>query len=86
MLTSDPRIVQSTQTVNELTFEEATELAYFGAQVCRKGWCTGWAHMCMFPRAHVCAVVKGQGHCGSAAYAWVRPRLFGQPSAKAWMS
>ena len=33
MLTSDPRIVKCTQTVDELTFEEATELAYFGAQV-----------------------------------------------------
>ena len=33
MLTSDPRIVPSTKPVNELTFEEATELAYFGAQV-----------------------------------------------------
>lgn len=33
MLTSDPRIVPNTLPVNELTFEEATELAYFGAQV-----------------------------------------------------
>ncbi|KXZ46967.1 hypothetical protein GPECTOR_39g461 [Gonium pectorale] len=33
VLTSDPRIVPSTRPVNELTFEEATELAYFGAQV-----------------------------------------------------
>jgi len=33
VLTSDPRIVKHTQTVDELTFEEATELAYFGAQV-----------------------------------------------------
>ncbi|KAG2433287.1 hypothetical protein HXX76_008354 [Chlamydomonas incerta] len=33
VLTSDPRIVPSTKPVNELTFEEATELAYFGAQV-----------------------------------------------------
>ncbi len=33
MLTSDPRIVPNTRPVNELTFEEATELAYFGAQV-----------------------------------------------------
>lgn len=33
VLTSDPRIVDNTRPVNELTFEEATELAYFGAQV-----------------------------------------------------
>ncbi len=33
VLTSDPRIVPSTRPVMELTFEEATELAYFGAQV-----------------------------------------------------
>lgn len=33
VLTSDPRIVPSTVPVTELTFEEATELAYFGAQV-----------------------------------------------------
>uniref|UniRef100_A0A7S0R5D6 Aspartokinase n=1 Tax=Chlamydomonas leiostraca TaxID=1034604 RepID=A0A7S0R5D6_9CHLO len=33
VLTSDPRIVSNTRPVNELTFEEATELAYFGAQV-----------------------------------------------------
>ncbi len=33
VLTSDPRIVSGTRPVNELTFEEATELAYFGAQV-----------------------------------------------------
>lgn len=37
MLTSDPRIVPNTMPVTELTFEEATELAYFGAQVCRIG-------------------------------------------------
>lgn len=33
VLTSDPRTVTGTRPVNELTFEEATELAYFGAQV-----------------------------------------------------
>lgn len=33
VLTSDPRIIPGTRPVNELTFEEATELAYFGAQV-----------------------------------------------------
>ncbi len=33
VLTSDPRIVPATRPVTELTFEEATELAYFGAQV-----------------------------------------------------
>ncbi|GFR50737.1 hypothetical protein Agub_g12994 [Astrephomene gubernaculifera] len=33
VLTSDPRIVPTTRPVTELTFEEATELAYFGAQV-----------------------------------------------------
>lgn len=33
VLTSDPRIVPNTHPVNALTFEEATELAYFGAQV-----------------------------------------------------
>jgi aspartate kinase len=33
VLTSDPRIVPDTRPVNTLTFEEATELAYFGAQV-----------------------------------------------------
>lgn len=33
VLTSDPRIVEGTRPVTALTFEEATELAYFGAQV-----------------------------------------------------
>lgn len=33
VLTSDPRIVSDTHPVTELTYEEATELAYFGAQV-----------------------------------------------------
>jgi aspartate kinase len=33
VLSSDPRIVTSAQPVNELTYEEATELAFFGAQV-----------------------------------------------------
>ncbi len=33
VLTADPRIVPNTRPVNELTFEEATELAQFGAQV-----------------------------------------------------
>jgi len=33
VLTSDPRIVSNTTAVNELTFDEATELAFFGAQV-----------------------------------------------------
>jgi uridylate kinase len=34
VLSSDPRIVSEAQPVNELTYEEATELAFFGAQVC----------------------------------------------------
>eukprot|EP00798_Chlamydomonas_sp_ICE-L_P012551 gene12551-15773_t len=33
VLTSDPRSVTNTRPVNHLTYEEATELAYFGAQV-----------------------------------------------------
>jgi aspartate kinase len=33
VLTSDPRIVSNTIPVTELTYEEATELAFFGAQV-----------------------------------------------------
>ena len=33
VLTTDPRIVSAARTVSELTFEEATELAYFGATV-----------------------------------------------------
>lgn len=33
MLTSDPRIVTNTIPVTHLTFDEATELAFFGAQV-----------------------------------------------------
>ena len=33
VLTTDPRIVPEAQTVSRLTFEEATELAYFGATV-----------------------------------------------------
>jgi aspartate kinase len=33
VLTSDPRIVRDARVVDELTFDEATELAYFGAQV-----------------------------------------------------
>jgi uridylate kinase len=35
VLSSDPRIVSDAQPVNELTYEEATELAFFGAQVCQ---------------------------------------------------
>ncbi len=33
VLTSDPRIVANTRPVTALTYDEATELAYFGAQV-----------------------------------------------------
>jgi aspartate kinase len=33
VLTSDPRIVSGARPVDALTYEEATELAYFGAQV-----------------------------------------------------
>lgn len=33
VMTTDPRIVSEARTVSELTFEEATELAYFGATV-----------------------------------------------------
>ena len=33
MLTADPRVVPEAQPVSELTFEEASELAYFGAKV-----------------------------------------------------
>lgn len=33
VLTSDPRIVNNTLPVTELTYDEATELAFFGAQV-----------------------------------------------------
>jgi aspartate kinase len=34
VLTSDPRIVRDARVIDTLTFDEATELAYFGAQVC----------------------------------------------------
>ena len=33
MLTSDPRIVSAARPVPQLTYEEATELAFFGATV-----------------------------------------------------
>jgi len=33
MMTADPRVVQSTHVVPRLSFEEASELAYFGAKV-----------------------------------------------------
>ncbi len=33
MLTSDPRICSNTTAVTQLTFDEASELAFFGAQV-----------------------------------------------------
>lgn len=33
VLTSDPRLIKGAKPVNALTYEEATELAYFGAQV-----------------------------------------------------
>ena len=33
ILTTDPRIVSKARTVPEVTYEEASELAYFGAQV-----------------------------------------------------
>lgn len=32
VLSADPRIVRDARVINELTFDEATELAYFGAQ------------------------------------------------------
>ena len=34
VLTSDPRLVRDARVISTLTYEEATELAYFGAQVC----------------------------------------------------
>lgn len=34
VLSADPRIVRDARVINELTFDEATELAYFGAQAC----------------------------------------------------
>lgn len=33
VLTCDPRVVRDARVVSELTFDEATELSYFGAQV-----------------------------------------------------
>ena len=33
ILTADPRVVEDARTVSEVTYEEASELAYFGAQV-----------------------------------------------------
>jgi len=33
VLTSDPRLVLDARVISTLTYEEATELAYFGAQV-----------------------------------------------------
>ena len=33
VLTSDPRIVRDARVIDKLTYDEATELAYFGAQV-----------------------------------------------------
>jgi hypothetical protein len=33
VLTCDPRIVRDARVVGKLTFDEATELSYFGAQV-----------------------------------------------------
>ena len=36
VLTCDPNIYPNAKTVPYLTFEEASELAYFGAQVCLK--------------------------------------------------
>lgn len=35
VLSADPRIVRDARVIDELTFDEATELAYFGAQVCQ---------------------------------------------------
>jgi hypothetical protein len=32
-MTSDPRLVKSAQPVDAITYEEAAELAYFGAEV-----------------------------------------------------
>lgn len=33
VLTADPRVVDTARPVDQLTFEEATELAFFGATV-----------------------------------------------------
>lgn len=33
VLTSDPRLVRDARVIDRLTYDEATELAYFGAQV-----------------------------------------------------
>lgn len=37
VLSADPRIVRDARVISALTFDEATELAYFGAQVCLSG-------------------------------------------------
>lgn len=44
VLTCDPNIYPKAQPVPHLTFEEAAELAYFGAQVCfyLQGWQCHW--------------------------------------------
>ena len=36
ILTADPRTVKNARTVSEVTYDEAAELAYFGAQVCTR--------------------------------------------------
>ena len=33
IMTADPRLVKTAQPVNEVTYDEAAELAYFGAEV-----------------------------------------------------
>lgn len=91
VLTSDPRIVPTTRPVNELTFEEATELAYFGAQV--RGWGGVGASGLTLGRRPVSRSRSGGGAvgwgggvwacfggAGQSARGWWRPRLKGRGS------
>ena len=68
MLTADPRVVDSARPVSELTFEEATELAFFGATV---------LHPLAMQPAHECNVgvrVKNSyNRCGAAGRRWATP-------------
>lgn len=67
MLSGDPRVLANTRPVNELTYDEATELAFFGAQV-------GWACLPEGPPVQR-ACVRAWKQRGSTHRQAVRRRL-----------
>ena len=76
VLSSDPRLVRDARVIDRLTYDEATELAYFGAQVRCYGPSPHWhAQACTenmlgplfcFGVVHIGAAPIDIEHCGAA--------------------